>query len=226
MIWKRIYRLKWISALTGLVDIPVFILLTPILFITLYKAVDLLKRLNLKNGHEWRVIIWEEFVKFIKDIPYIILLAVLLLTVVQFYRTFNYYYRRNNKKYPFKEIVLYYFVETLLAIPVLIEFLFHVIISVLTIWRIKQHVLWSAKYWKDLFAEEANGLSTVFDPLHKLIEEDFKFIWDDYTKIVKFILIVIRPIRYPAVFKSIFSSKPKEANFSKFDNNVLQDLAF
>ena len=41
---------------------------------------------------------------------------------------------------------------------------------------------------------------SIFGLISEQMETDLKLIRDDYLKILKFILIVLRPIRYPAVF--------------------------
>lgn len=62
----------------------------------------------------------------------------------------------------------------------------------------------------------------IFELTANLISEDFKFIGNDYLKILKFILIVLRPVRYPAVFKSINDLSKLE----NFDSNLGSDIGF
>lgn len=61
---------------------------------------------------------------------------------------------------------------------------------------------------------------SIFHLISEQMGESFKFMGKDYLKILKFILIMLRPIRYPAVIRS-FADKSKLKNF---DSNLLNDL--
>ena len=64
--------------------------------------------------------------------------------------------------------------------------------------------------------------ASIFELTANLIREDFKFIGKDYLRILKFILIVLWPVRYPAVLKSINDLSKLE----NFDSNLGSDLGF
>lgn len=223
---KQIYWFKLYNVFQGLLDIVVFLTCGSFLLATIYRLPFLVRKASLLNGNEWTGFLLEEVYEFVFDIPFIVLSALLGLTGIQLARLFFFYVRTRGglraEGWTYHNCVKYYVVETLLALPFIALFIYHLVLCTLTCWRVVGHsrVLFD-------FAYRFFGMPfpDAMRELWEITQDDWAHIWNDYTTILKFaFLLALRPIRYPAVLHSLFSREG--ARLERFHEFWAADLGY